>query len=98
MKNRETFSYEVYWDSPKGVTSLHSYAVVTKSTGARNVLVLSTLEPILGTTKDDKNKKPAIIELYNFTKGGTDIMDQVRFFLSNEKQNSKFFSNLKISV
>ena len=70
---------EVLWDSPKGIMSLHSYAVVNKSTGSKNVLLLATVEHILGTTKGDKNKRPAIIELYNMTKGGTDIMDQVRF-------------------
>ena len=78
MTNRETHSYEVYWDSPKGIMSLHSY-VVKKSKGAKNVLILSTAEPLLGTTKADKEKRPAIVQLYNFTKGGTDVVDQVGF-------------------
>ena len=30
----------------------------------------------MGVTKDDGKKKPAIIKFYDFTKGGTDIMDQ----------------------
>ncbi len=55
--------------------TLHSYVVCTKSTGKRNVLVLSTFLPIIGTTKD-KQKKPAIMKVYDYTKGGTDIMDQ----------------------
>ena len=52
------------------------YVVNTKSSGKRNVLVLSTLYPILGVTKDDGKCKPAIIKAYEYTKGGTDIVDQ----------------------
>ena len=40
-------------------------------------MVLSTLNPILGLTKDDGKSKPAIIKFYHFTKGGTDIVDQI---------------------
>ena len=55
---------------------LHSYVVKTKSTGLRKVLLLYSMQPLLGTTKDDGKKKPAIYKLYNLTKGGTDVMDQ----------------------
>ena len=68
-------SCEPYWDKKTGTVSLHSYVVTTKSKGDKNVLVLSTFDPLLGTTKDDKTK-PAIHKFYDFTKGGTDIMDQ----------------------
>ena len=54
-----------------------SYAVNTKSKGKKNVLVLSTLPLLMGVTKDDGKDKPAIIKLYNFTKIGTDISDQI---------------------
>ena len=40
-------------------------------------MVLSTLNPILGLTKDDGKSKPVIIKFYHFTKGGTDIVDQI---------------------
>ena len=46
-----------------------------KNTGLRNVLLLSTVQPILGVIKNPK-KKPAIYKLYDYTKGGTDIIDQ----------------------
>ena len=59
---------------PLNVTS---YVVKTKSSGKSNVLVLSTRNPILGLTKDDGKSKPAIIKFYDFTKGGTDIVDQI---------------------
>lgn len=38
--------------------------------------VLSTMQPLMGVTKEDDKKKPAIYKLYDFTKGGTDIIDQ----------------------
>ena len=59
---------------PLNVTS---YVVKTKSSGKCNVLVLSTRNPILGLTKDDGKSNPGIIKFYAFTKGGTDIVDQV---------------------
>ena len=38
--------------------------------------MLSTLEPILGTTKYDDYHKLGLYKLYDFIKGGTDIVDQ----------------------
>ena len=35
------------------------------------------MRPLPGATRDDGYHKPAIIKLYNFTKGGTDIVDQL---------------------
>ena len=34
------------------------------------------MQPILGTTKDDVKSKPAIYKAHDYTKGGTDIIDQ----------------------
>lgn len=73
---RAEFSYQVHWSTTNRNLSLHSYVVKTKSTGPRNVLLLTTMKPILGVTKDDGKCKPAIYKLYDFTKGGTDIVDQ----------------------
>lgn len=73
---RPELSYQVYWSDRNKHMSLHSYVVKTKSSGARNVLLLTTMKPILAVTKDDGKQKPAIYKLYDFTKGGTDIVDQ----------------------
>ena len=73
-KGRENLSSEIYWEVD-GITNISSYAVKS-SKGMKNVLMLSTIEPILGTTIDDDKKKPALYKLYDFTKGGTDIVDQ----------------------
>ena len=73
IKDRDLLSYELYWRDD-GKCNLSSYVVKTNK-GKRNVMVLSTVEPLLGVTKDE-NKKPAIMKFYDFTKGGTDIIDQ----------------------
>ena len=61
----------MYWDKDNTTPNVTSYVVNTESSGKRNILVLSTLNPILGLTKDDGKSKPAIIKFYDFTKGGT---------------------------
>ena len=73
VHNRELLSTEVYWQD-NGKTNLTSYVVKT-SKGKKNAMILSTVEPILGVTRDDQKKKPSVFKLYDFTKGGTDIVD-----------------------
>ena len=51
---REIDSYEIYWDESAN-RNISSYVVKTSS-GKRNILMLSTLRPCLGTTKDDGKK------------------------------------------
>ena len=75
IRGREQNSYEFFWDGT-GKLTLHSYVVNTKSSGRKNVLMLSTPQPILGTAKGDVRLKPAIYKVYDFTKGGTDVIDQ----------------------
>lgn len=38
--------------------------------------MLSTMPALIGVTKDDGKKKPAIMKFYDFSKGGTDIVNQ----------------------
>jgi len=90
VKQREPLSSEVYWQKD-GPLSLSSY-VVKSSTGKKNVLMLSTLEPILGTTKDDKCHKLGLYKLYDFTKGGTDIVDQRMGFHTTKTKSRKWTS------
>ena len=54
LEGREEFSYKVLWEVPNKKLVLHSYVVKNKSSGLRNVLMLSTVQPLLGVTKDDK--------------------------------------------
>ena len=74
IKTREPFSSETYWEKG-GEMALSSYVVKT-STGKKNILMLTTVRPLLGVTSDDDKCKPALYKLYDFTKGGTDIVDQ----------------------
>ena len=53
---RQPLSYECFWENENKKLVLHSYVVKTKSTGLRNVLLLSSMQPLLGTTKDDGKK------------------------------------------
>ena len=76
IAGRDDKSYEYYWDTKDEKISLHSYVVNTKSSGKKNVLALSSVPPIIGVTKDDSKQKPAILKFYDFSKGGTDVMDQ----------------------
>ena len=80
----------MYWDKDNTTLNVISYVVSTKSSGKRNVLVLSALKPILGLTKDDGKSKPTIIKFYDFTKGGTDIVDQIMGKHSIKPKSSKW--------
>ena len=40
IKDRETNSYEIYWEMNNAILNLHSYVVKTKSSGKRNALLL----------------------------------------------------------
>ena len=77
-KSKEPFHNEIYWlreGNDTGPMSLSSYTVKTKSKGKKNVLMLSTMDIPLGTTKDDNNNKMALYKLYDFSMGGTDTID-----------------------
>ena len=34
------------------------------------------MRPLMGITRDSGKQKPSIIKFYDFTKGGTDVMDE----------------------
>ena len=75
IHHREIQSTEFYWDKEHDLV-LESYVVISSTKEKRNVILLSTHKPILGTTIDDDKNKAALYMLYDFTKGGTDIVDQ----------------------
>ena len=62
----------------------------TKSSEKRNVLLLSTMYPILGTAKDNLQLKPAIYKLYDYAKRGTDIIDQQMNFYSSQAKSHRW--------
>ena len=87
---RKEFSYEILWNADDVRITLHSCVVKTKSTGLRNVLLLSTLEPIIAVTQDDGKQKPQIYKVYDFTKGGTDMIDQRAQFYTCKPKSSRW--------
>ena len=76
ISGKQDKSNEVYWEKKDGKLCLNSFITHTQSKGPKSVLLLGTLSPLLAITKDDSRKKPAIYKLYDFTKEGTDIIDQ----------------------
>ena len=74
VKDKAELSNEIHWEV-NGKYNISTYVVKT-SKGKKAVLMLPTMEPLLGVTKDDQKKKPALYKFYDFTKDGTDIVDQ----------------------
>ena len=60
-KQRGEFGSTMHWEKTEGDLSLCTYTTKSKSKGKRNVLVLSTMRPLTGITRDDGKQKPAII-------------------------------------
>ena len=54
----------------------------TKSKGKKNVVILSTTRPMHCCANDDNKSKPQIFKFCDFTKGGTDIFDQMNIISS----------------
>ena len=90
VTNREDFSQMIHFEEGKKDLALCSYHVKTKSKGKRNVLMLTTMRPMLGITRDDGKKKSALYKFYDFSKGGTDIVDQKKYFYMCEAMSRKW--------
>ena len=59
-----------------------TYSVKTKSTGHKNVLMLSKMTQISGITKDNDKSKNARMKFYDFRKDETNIFDQLKDYFS----------------
>ena len=87
---REEYSTTCHFEAENGDLCLMSYTVKSKSKGKKNVLMLTTLRPLNGKTKDDGKQKPALLKLYNFTKGDTDIVDQLIDYYSTRTASRRW--------
>ena len=56
----------------------------------KNVILLFTAALILGIAKNDGKGKLGIYEVYDFTKGGTDIIDQRMGFYTCKPKSKKW--------
>ena len=70
--------------SKRNMLTLTSYVTKPKSGKKKYVVVMTTIQPFDGITTDDHKTKPSIMKVNDFTKGGTDIVDQ--------RMNTKKFS------
>ena len=87
--DRELLGTRQLWEKTKSDLVLTSY-VVSSSKGKKNVLVLSTTKPLQGVTRDDGCRNPAVIKLYDFTKSGTDNVDQRIAMYSPRTKSAKW--------
>ena len=86
---RELFSSEVFWDEINPKTRLQSFVSTTKSSG-KNVLRLNFIKSFIGKTMDGKHEKPTILKLYDFSKDGTDIVDQKTSYYSFNTKTARW--------
>ena len=63
--NRDIRFYKVFWNEPEKNNNLNSFIVNSKTTGKRNISILSTMHPIFYNSKHQE-KKPALYKLYDF--------------------------------
>ena len=52
--------------------------------------ILSTTRPLHCCTKDDLKSKPQIFKFYDFTKGGTDIVDQMNDYFTTRAKSLRW--------
>ena len=84
-KQSEKCNYEIFWEAENGEISLHSFDVQTKN-GHQEVLLLTTLSPVIGTALSDGKCEPAVMKLYNLTKKKvTNIDRQLKSYTTNSK-------------
>ena len=91
---QEQFSVTCHYESVKKDPCLLSYTVKTKSYGKKNVLLLSTVRPLNGITRDDNKQKPGMFKFYDFTKGGMDIVDQLNDYYTVHSQSNRWDLNV----
>ena len=48
------------------------------------------MRPLHGITRDDNKQKPGICKFYDFTKGGTDTVDQLNDYYTVRSQSNRW--------
>ena len=88
----EIFSATCHFEKQKKNICLTSYTVKIKSKGKKDVVVLSTSRPFHEKTIDDGKKKSQIIKFYDFTKGGTDVVEQMNDYNTTRSRSCRWVS------
>ena len=81
-KNRQPLWYEIYWEQSSKTWHVNIIVHCKNQQGYEKCYYVIHFPPLLGTTKDDEKDKPALYKLYDFMKGGTDIIVQRMWFYS----------------
>ena len=89
-QNREIFIATCHFEKEKKNVCLKSYTVKTKSKGKKNDVVLSTSRLSHDKTIDDGKEKPQIIKFYGFTKGVTDIVNQLNDYYTTRSRSCRW--------
>ena len=89
VRSCEEFSATLNFEKDHNELAFCTYTVKTKSSVKKNVLLLSTMRPLPGITKDDNKQNPSIYKFYNFPKGGTDIVDQLNDFYTTRSKSKR---------
>ena len=89
-QNRENFSATCIFEKEKKKICLTSYNLKTKSKRTKIVVALSTPRPLHDNTTDDGKEKPQIIKFYDFTKGVTDIEDQLNDYFTTRSKSFRW--------
>ena len=89
IQHREIQSTEFLWHEEHDLV-LRSYIVSSSAINRKNVVLLSTDKPIFGTTMDDDKHKAVLYLLFDFAKGGTDIVDQKMGFYNYKFKSRKW--------
>ena len=95
-KSRDIHSTTCHYEKEGKQLCINTYNVKTKSKGRKNVIVLTTLRPLKGMMIDDGKDKPAIYKFYDFTKGGTDIVDQLNDYYTTGTKSIRW-TNIALS-
>ena len=74
-----------HFEKEKKSICLTSYTVKAKSKGKEIAVVLSISRPLHGKTIDDGKQKAKITTFYDFTKGRTDIVDQLNDYYTPDQ-------------
>ena len=86
-KNKHEINVTCHFEKDKFFTS---YIVKTKSKGNKNVVVFSTSHSFYGKTIDNGKGKLQIIKFYDFTKGGTNIVDHLNDYYTTQVKFSRW--------
>ena len=87
-QNREIFCATCHFEKEKNICL--TLTPSKQSQKERKILLLSTSRPLHSKTIDAGKEKPQIIKFYDFTKGGTDIVEQLNDYYTTRPKSCRW--------